>query len=112
MGSPLPFSALRALDGLREHMRHIDIQYINLIGTKIDKFHKVRDNLWCGRCPICGDSKKDKTKTRFYIYQIKTDYAVKCHNCAYSTSFGKFLKELVRCLDHTVVDILLQLQAF
>ena len=81
-------------------MRHIDIQYINLIGTKIDKFHKVRDNLWCGRCPICGDSKKDKTKTLPHIYETKmgakTDYAVKCHNCAYSTSFGNcFLKKLL-----------------
>jgi len=47
------------------------------------------------RCPICGDSKKEKSKKRGYFYLTnKNTYAYKCHNCGVSYgSLSYFLKE-------------------
>ena len=45
------------------------------------------------RCPICGDSKKDTSKKRFYFFVDKGCYFVKCHNCQYTTAFSKFLQD-------------------
>ena len=44
--------------------------------------------------PICGDSKKNKTKTRGYLYTIKADVNFRCHNCGASMTFSNFLKEI------------------
>lgn len=45
---------------------------------------KQRDDLYNGRCPICGDSHKNSTIKRFYIYKDVKDTVLKvfCHNCA------------------------------
>ena len=45
-------------------MSYIDQKYINLCTSRVEKFKKVRDNLWNFRCPICGDSHKRKDKAR------------------------------------------------
>ena len=72
----------------------IEQKYIGLLSPKLDRFHRVRENLWTFRCPYCGDSQKSEMKTRGYFH-LSTDqsyYIYKCHNCGYSTSFTKFLK--------------------
>ena len=72
----------------------IEQKYIGLLSPKLDRFHRVRDNLWTFRCPYCGDSEKSEAKTRGYFH-LSTDqsyYIYKCHNCGYYTSFTKFLK--------------------
>lgn len=71
-----------------------DIKYINLISSRLDKFSWKKTNLAQCRCPICGDSQKNKNKTRFYFYQTKTNYAVKCHNCGYAVPFYRFLERI------------------
>lgn len=70
----------------------IDMKYINLMGARLEKFAWKRNNLAACRCPICGDSKKNKNKTRFFFFEEKGKFFVKCHNCSYSTSFSKFLE--------------------
>jgi transcription elongation factor Elf1 len=77
---------------------HIDAKYIGLVSARLDKFKRVKDHLYTFRCPYCGDSKKNKNKTRGYIYQVKTDYNFKCHNCGESRSFTYFLKDRDRQL--------------
>ena len=72
----------------------IDSKYIGLVSTKLSKFKKVKVNLYNFRCPICGDSKKHRNKTRGYLYGIKTNTNFKCHNCGASMSFNNFLKEV------------------
>lgn len=71
----------------------IDVMYIGRLSTKLEQFKKVRRDVWVARCPICGDSKKKKFLKRFYVYFNKTHYSVKCHNCAYTNPFSKFLEE-------------------
>lgn len=79
-------------------MLHIDAKYIGLVSARLQKFKRIKDNLYTFRCPYCGDSKKNKNKTRGYLYQVKTDYNFKCHNCGESRSFTYFLKDRDRQL--------------
>lgn len=46
------------------------------------------------RCILCGDSKKDHTKTRGFFYPDEENSGLqyKCHNCGKSMSFSWFLK--------------------
>ena len=71
----------------------IDSKYIGLISSRLQKFKRVKSNLYNFRCPICGDSQKHKNKARGYFYQIKTNTNFKCHNCGASLSFNNFLKQ-------------------
>ena len=75
-------------------MSYIDQKYINLCTSRVEKFKKVRDNLWNFRCPICGDSHKRKDKARGYLYKKKNSFFYKCHNCGAGSTFNNFLKSL------------------
>ena len=75
-------------------MNHIDSKFIGLLSPRLEKFKKVKSNLYNFRCPICGDSKKNKSKTRGYLYSVKSDVNFKCHNCGASMTFNNFLKSI------------------
>ena len=72
----------------------IDVKYINLIASRLSKFKRVKPNLYNFRCPICGDSQKNKNKARGYFYQVKNNTNFKCHNCGVNISFSNFLKKI------------------
>ena len=72
----------------------VDSKYINLVSSRLQKFKRVKPDLYNFRCPICGDSKRNKTKTRGYLYAIKANVNFKCHNCGASMSLSNFLKTL------------------
>ena len=75
-------------------MDFVDVKYINLISGRFQKFKKVKPNLYNFRCPICGDSQKNKNKARGYLYQVKNNTNFKCHNCGINISFNNFLKQI------------------
>ena len=75
-------------------MDHVDSKYVNLISVRLEKFKRVKTNLYNFRCPICGDSKKNKSKTRGYIYSVKSNTNFKCHNCGASMSLNNFIKKV------------------
>jgi predicted RNA-binding Zn-ribbon protein involved in translation (DUF1610 family) len=75
-------------------MDFVDVKYINLISSRLQKFKKVKNNLYNFRCPLCGDSQKNKNKARGYLYQVKNNTNFKCHNCGSNVSFNNFLKQL------------------
>ena len=75
-------------------MDFVDVKYINLVSSRFEKFKKVKHNLYNFRCPICGDSQKNKNKARGYLYQIKNNTNFKCHNCGVNISFNNFLKQI------------------
>jgi transcription elongation factor Elf1 len=75
-------------------MDFIDAKYINLISTRLQKFKRVKSNLYNFRCPICGDSQTNKNKARGYLYQVKNNTNFKCHNCGINISFNNFLKQV------------------
>ena len=75
-------------------MDYIDVKYINLISSRLSKFKRVKPHLYNFRCPICGDSQKNKNKARGYFYQVKNNTNFKCHNCGINISFNNFLKQV------------------
>jgi len=75
-------------------MDYIDQKYIMMISSRLQKFKKIKPNLYNFRCIICGDSQKNKTKARGYLYQVKNNTNFKCHNCGLNISFNNFLKQV------------------
>jgi len=73
---------------------YTDQKYVGLISPRLELFKQVRQNLWNSRCPICGDSQKNRSKKRLYIYAKKQDLFVKCHNCGFGSNLGNFIKQL------------------
>jgi transcription elongation factor Elf1 len=72
----------------------VDSKYIGLVSSRLQKFKRVKSDLYNFRCPICGDSQRNKNKARGYIYQVKNNINFKCHNCGSSLSFNNFLKQI------------------
>jgi len=72
----------------------VDSDYIGQLSSRVQKFKKVKNNLYNFRCPICGDSQKNKNKARGYLYQVKNNTNFKCHNCGASLSFGNLIKKV------------------
>ena len=72
----------------------IDSKYIGLVSSRLQKFKRVKSDLYNFRCPLCGDSQKHKNKARGYVYPVKADMNFKCHNCGASATFSSFLKSL------------------
>ena len=72
----------------------VDSKFIGLISPRLQKFKKIKANLYNFRCPICGDSQKNKSKTRGYLYGVKADVNFRCHNCGASMTLSSFLKEM------------------
>lgn len=72
---------------------YIDIQFLHAISYRLENFKKKSNDLWNCRCPICGDSSRNKKKARGYFFLGKNDLNYKCHNCGVSMGFGNFLKQ-------------------
>ena len=71
-----------------------DSKFLGLLSPKLDRFKQVRDHLWNFRCPLCGDSRRNKSKARGYVYRKKSDLFYKCHNCGSGLSIGNLIKEI------------------
>ena len=72
----------------------VDSKFITLVSSRLQKFKRVKADLYNFRCPICGDSQKHKNKARGYFYQVKVNTNYKCHNCGVSLSLNNFLKQI------------------
>ena len=72
----------------------IDRTFLLRVSAKLSKFTQKKTDLYNFRCPICGDSSKNKTKARGYVYAKKGNYFFMCHNCGASMSFYNFLNKV------------------
>ena len=72
----------------------VDSKFIGLVSSRLTKFKRIKSDLYNFRCPICGDSQKNKSKTRGYLYSVKADMNFRCHNCGASMTLSNFLKEI------------------
>ena len=75
-------------------MDFVDSKFISLVSSRLEKFKQVKSGLYNFRCPICGDSSRNKNKTRGYFYAMKNNTNFKCHNCGSSMSLSNFLKKI------------------
>ena len=74
-------------------MSYLDAKYISMASASLQRFKRVKPDLYNFRCPYCGDSQKHQNKARGYIFKIKNDYVYKCHNCGIGRTFTNFLKD-------------------
>lgn len=61
-----------------------------LQGWRVQSYSPYRANF---RCPICGDSQKNKFKKRGYILEAKGYLTYHCHNACGTIGFEKYLKD-------------------
>lgn len=75
----------------------IEQSYVMQMMVHLPKFKWIpQSRVATFRCIICGDSQKNQSKTRGYIFinqKNKNFFSYKCHNCGYNDSFLFFLKE-------------------
>lgn len=83
-------------------MDYIDIKYIRLSSVYLRNFKHKGNDTYQFSCPICGDSKKDKTKARGYIYPYKDTCLYHCHNC--NNPDHKTFKKLLKYLSPSLHD--------
>ena len=70
---------------------YIDRQFLLRVSPKLQRFVQKKTDLYNFRCPFCGDSQKNKSKCRGFIYRKKNDYFFTCHNCGVGHTFYNFL---------------------
>lgn len=75
-------------------MKYIDVKYLRLMSPQLGLFTDKGNDLFNFRCPICGDSERDKTKARGYAFPIDNSILYKCHNCGASCKIGNLLKQV------------------
>ena len=73
---------------------YIDKKFINMVSPVLTIFKWKKEDLANCRCPICGDSQKNKVKSRGYFYCKDNAYFYKCHNCGTGMNLYNFLKEV------------------
>ena len=72
-------------------------KYILLLSNTLDQFKEKNGTFNC-RCPICGDSQKNKHKARGYFLVKQGEYKFFCHNCNATRSIENFIKEIAPSL--------------
>ena len=68
-------------------------KYILLLSNILEGFKETTKGTFNCRCPICGDSQKNKHKKRGYWLHKNGEYKYFCHNCGATRSVENFLKE-------------------
>ena len=72
----------------------IDHKYMGLLSFRLERFARKDKNLYNFRCPICGDSHKNKFKARGYAMAKQDKIFFYCHNCGANRSMYDFVKEI------------------
>ena len=61
------------------------------IASRVRNFKRMNDTTWNWSCDVCGDSRKDTRKARFFAGSKNNGaLLVYCHNCGYSASFKHY----------------------
>lgn len=76
----------------------IDKKYIGLVSPQLDRFKWKSQSVANCRCPICGDSQRNKKKARGFFFPKKNDYFFKCHNCGAGHNMHRFLEAVAPAL--------------
>jgi len=75
-------------------MNAVDLKFAGILSTRLDRYSvkahsPYRANV---RCPICGDSQKNRLKARGWILEKENNAIYYCHNCNASLSMRNFIK--------------------
>jgi len=74
----------------------VDIQYAQHLAGRLDRYRIKNTNPYKinFRCPLCGDSKKNRAKARGWLLEKDNKLFYFCHNCGASHAFPNFLKAI------------------
>ncbi len=72
----------------------VESKYVRLISSRLRNFKQKNTNLWNFSCPFCGDSQKNKTKARGYVFAKGNNLFYRCHNCGVSTNVANLIKHV------------------
>jgi hypothetical protein len=75
-------------------MDQLEFKFIGLVGLRLRNFSQKSQTLYNFSCPLCGDSKKKKSRARGYFYEKMGKILFHCHNCNATMSIPNFLKEI------------------
>lgn len=76
-------------------MDWLEQKYIGLVSNRLQRFKRTKKNEFNFRCPICGDSIRDKYKARGWFFLNKQGkYMYHCFNCTVSMGVDKFLENI------------------
>ena len=73
---------------------YIEQKYLLIASSQLQQFKRKGDFLFNFRCPYCGDSQKNRTKARGFVFRKESNLIYKCHNCGKGASFQNLLKHL------------------
>lgn len=72
----------------------LEHKYIGLLSYRLDQFKRVTSNSYRFRCPLCGDSQKNRLKARGYVYESDGHLVFKCHNCGESIGVSRLIERV------------------
>jgi len=75
-------------------MNWLEQKYISLVSHRLERFSRKSAGRYNFRCPVCGDSEKDKYKARAWVYEVQGKGRFHCFNCSTSMGVPKFIKML------------------
>lgn len=81
-------------------MKYIDVKYIRILSPQLELFSDKGNDLFNFRCPICGDSERDRTRARGYVFPADNKLIFKCHNCG----DARGISGLLRAVDPRLAD--------
>lgn len=71
----------------------LEQKYLGLISNRLERFKPTRNNHYNFRCPVCGDSRKNKYKARGWVFpKDKGGLLYHCHNCSITMDVDKLIK--------------------
>ena len=73
---------------------YIEQKYLNIVSSQLLRFKKTNDFVWNFRCPYCGDSQKNSSKARGFVFRKESNRIYKCHNCGVGASFKNLLNHI------------------
>jgi len=90
-----------------QRLSNINIKYFKMIINQDQIGYETQMDINC-RCPICGDSRRNKRKRRFHLYTKTTykegDDRLKCFRCDWSGNMYQFIKEMNPSLLRNYLD--------
>ena len=72
----------------------IDSKFVRLLSSRLRNFKQKKDYLWNFSCPFCGDSKKNLSKARGYVFAKGNNLFYSCHNCGEGTNVANLIKQV------------------
>ena len=73
----------------------LEQKYIGMLSNRLDRFKRINRNTFNFRCPICGDSHKNKSKARGFIFaKDNGGFLYHCHNCNITLDLDALIKQL------------------